>query len=78
MTTQSADHNGLFVMLLLDGRNYAYLYTPMSHGHPQEKLSEVGDINNATARPRSEWRSWMKYGTLVPVTVSRRVTIIPG
>ena len=78
MTTQSANHNGLFVILLLDGRNYAYLSTPMSHGTPRERISGVEDINQATARPRSEWRTWMKYGVLVPVEVSRKVTIIPG
>lgn len=79
MNTPSAeDHNGLFVMLLLDGRNYAELHTPMTHGQPRERLSEVGNINNATARSRAEWRPWMKYGTLVPVKVERKVTIIPG
>ena len=78
MTTQSADHNGLFVMLLLDGHSYAYLYTPLSHGPTRERIRGVEDINQATARSRGEWRTWMKYGVLVPVEVSRKVTIIPG
>lgn len=78
MTTPSADHSGLFVMLLLDGRNYAYLYTPLTHGASRERIRGVEDINQATARSRGEWRTWMKYGVLVPVEVSRKVTIIPG
>ena len=45
-----------------------------------DRLAERGveDINQATARSRGEWRTWMKYGVLVPVEVSRKVTIIPG
>ena len=78
MTTQSANHNGLFIMLLLDGRHYARLHTPLSHGAPRERLIETSDINQATARSRGEWRTWMKHGVLVPVEVSRKVTIIPG
>ena len=60
-TTHSADdHNGLFVMLLVDGHSYAYLSTPMSHGPLRERLSPVSDINQATARPRAAWRPFMK------------------
>lgn len=77
-TTRSAKASDLYVMLLLDGKNYAVLHTPMSHGQPQERLSEAGNINNATARPYAAWRPWLKYGTLIPVTVERKVTIIPG
>lgn len=79
MSTPSAeDHNGLFVLLLLDGHHYGYLSTPMTHGAPKERLSQVDNINNATARSRAEWRKWMKHGQLVPVKVERKVTIIPG
>lgn len=78
MTTQSANHIGLFVMLLLDGHSYAHLYTPLSHGPAREKINPVADINLATARPRAEWRPWLKHGVLVPVKVERKVTILPG
>ena len=77
-TTPSADkHTGLFVMLLVDGRSYAYLSTPLSHGLLRERLSPVDDINQATARPWAAWRPFLKYGVLVPVKVERKVTIIP-
>ena len=75
----SADeHNGLFVMLLLDGRSYAYLSNPLSHGPQRELISSVDSIHNATAQSRGAWRLWLNHGTLIPVTVERRVTIIPG
>lgn len=78
MTTQSANHNGLFVMLLLDGHSYARLSTPISHRPAREKINPVADINLATARPRAEWLPWLRHGVLVPVKVERKVTILPG
>lgn len=72
------DHSGLFVMLLLDGRRYAYVCTPLSHGPLRERLTEVDDINQDTARSRAAWRPFMHHGVPVPVTVERKVTILPS
>ena len=80
MTMLSVETNPdqLYVLLLLDGHSYGRIGMSMSHGPEKQRLYEVRDINEATAQLRYQWKRWMKHGVLVPVEVSRKVTIIPG
>lgn len=64
-------------VLLLDEHSYAYMEPYHSEQGLREWLRVVTDINKATVRSKVEWKPWIKYGTLVPVEVSRVVAIIP-
>ena len=75
-TTPSVEHN-LFIMILSDGQ-FAQIAVSNTHGGTKERIVPTPDINAASAGGQDHWRRWLKYGVLVPVTVERKVTIIPG